>query len=399
MVITFVSNYLNHHQLPFSKAMYAMEDVDYTFLQTEEMELERKNMGWSFDPEEYPFFKEYYKDPDRFAKLIMDSDVVIFGGTDDENYIMPRLEAGKFVIRYSERIYKDGQWKFISPRGLIKKYHDHVRFKENVYLLCSGAYVASDFSLIHAYKDRMLTWGYFPEFIEYGESTLDDKRIDNNKVNILWCGRQIDWKHPEYVLELAIALKKKAYDVHITMVGDGEMNASLKDVADELELDEMLTFKPFIEPEKVRDEMLMADIFLFTSDYHEGWGAVLNEAMNSGCAVVASSGIGAVPYLVQHNINGMVYRNGDLEEMINCVMQLIYKSEHRRELGLNAYRTIRDRWNAFEAADRLMKFIRGLQDGEANICEDGGPVCVAPNLPPKLGYEYTHMHEYMEEDN
>lgn len=397
MVITFVSNYLNHHQLPFSKAMYAMEDVEYTFLQTEEMELERKNMGWSFSPDEYPFFKEYYKEPEKYAKLIMDSDVVIFGGTDNENYIMPRLEAGKFVIRYSERIYKDGQWKFISPRGLIKKYHDHVRFKENVYLLCSGAYVASDFSLIHAYKNRMLTWGYFPKLIEYDESKLHSERISNSKVNILWCGRQIDWKHPEYVLELALALHKKAYDVNITMIGDGPMNSSLKDIAEELGLINMLTFKPFMNPKDIREEMRKADIYLFTSDYREGWGAVLNEAMNSGCAVVASSGIGAVPYLVQHGINGMVYRNGDLYEMINCVMQLIYKEETRREMGAEAYRTIRDKWNANEAAKRLMNFIRGIEKGEAVISEDGGPVCVAPNLPPKLGYEYAHLHDYEEE--
>jgi len=398
LVITFVSNYLNHHQLPFSKAMAAMEDVEYYFIQTEEMEAERKNMGWGFDPSSISFFREYAKAPEESAKLIMDSDVVIFGGTDDESYIMPRLEAGKLVIRYSERIYKDGQWKFISPRGLIKKYHDHIRFKHNVYLLCSGAYVASDFSLIHAYKNKMLTWGYFPEFIEYDESEILKHKHENKDINILWCGRQIDWKHPEYVIELAHSLKQKNFDVSITIIGDGQMNSSIKSVSVELGLDNIIAFKGFMEPPKVREEMLNADIFLFTSDFHEGWGAVLNEAMNSGCAVVCGSGIGAVPYLVQHNFNGMVYRDGNLDEMINCVMQLIYKKQIRRKMGLEAYRTIHDKWNAGEAANRLMKFIRGLQKGEIDVCDDGGPVCAAPNLPPKLGYEYTHISEFLEDE-
>ena len=34
--------------------------------------------------------------------------------------------------------------------------------------------------------------------------------------------------------------------------------------------------------------MEKADIFLFTSDRREGWGAVANEAMNSACALVVS---------------------------------------------------------------------------------------------------------------
>ena len=52
-------------------------------------------------------------------------------------------------------------------------------------------------------------------------------------------------------------------------------------------------------------------IFLFTSDRQEGWGAVLNEAMNSGCAVVASHLIGAVPFLKKKKKNGLVYSSGD----------------------------------------------------------------------------------------
>ncbi|MDE6589178.1 MAG: phosphoribosylamine--glycine ligase [Oscillospiraceae bacterium] len=53
----------------------------------------------------------------------MDCDMVLFGGTDEESYITPRLVSGRPVMRYSERLYKTGQWKAVSPRGLMKKYH------------------------------------------------------------------------------------------------------------------------------------------------------------------------------------------------------------------------------------------------------------------------------------
>ena len=49
--------------------------------------------------------------------------------------------------------------------------------------------------------------------------------------------------------------------------------------------------------------MEKSEIFLFTSDKGEGWGAVLNESMNSACAVVASHAIGSVPFLLKDGEN------------------------------------------------------------------------------------------------
>ena len=42
-----------------------------------------------------------------------------------------------------------------------------------------------------------------------------------------------------------------------------------------------------------------SEIYLVTSDRKEGWGAVVNEAMNSGCAVVADHMIGAAPWMIR----------------------------------------------------------------------------------------------------
>ena len=46
----------------------------------------------------------------------------------------------------------------------------------------------------------------------------------------------------------------------------------------------------------------------------EGWGAVLNEAMNSGCACIASHAIGSAGFLIEHGENGFVYRDGDMDD-------------------------------------------------------------------------------------
>ena len=124
MKVTMISNYINHHQIPVSDEFYKRLGEDYHFIQTEPMEEERVKMGWGDEVKELPYLLCYYEQPKKCEKLILESDVVIFGGVEDESYISPRLKKGLFTIRYSERIYKEGQWKRVSPRGLLKKYKD-----------------------------------------------------------------------------------------------------------------------------------------------------------------------------------------------------------------------------------------------------------------------------------
>ena len=113
MRVTFVSNYINHHQIPISTVLYEKWGKDYHFIQTEPMEEERIKQGWNPETDALPYLLHYDKQEQLCKDLILESDVVIFGGTDEESYISERLEQKKIVIRYSERLYREGQWKAI----------------------------------------------------------------------------------------------------------------------------------------------------------------------------------------------------------------------------------------------------------------------------------------------
>ena len=45
MKVVFVSNYLNHHQIPFCNALSKQKDIDLTFIQMEMMERERVSLS------------------------------------------------------------------------------------------------------------------------------------------------------------------------------------------------------------------------------------------------------------------------------------------------------------------------------------------------------------------
>ncbi len=403
MRITFVSNYINHHQIPFCDAMNRLAEQAgdcFVFVQTMPMEQERIRMGWQLAqmPE---YVHCFYEEEDLCRKWILDSEVVLFGGCDDESYIGERLRRRRPIIRISERLYKTGQWKAVSPRGLRKKYMDHTRYrKAPVYLLCAGGYVPSDFHLIRAYAGRMFCWGYFPETRHYEpESLLEGKgyREENGDrvPYLLWAGRMIDWKHPELALETAAYLKAQGLSFHMDVIGGGDMEDAMRELWRRYGLEKQVSFLGFQTPQQVRGYMERADIQLFTSDRQEGWGAVANEAMNSGCALVADHMIGAVPYLIRHGENGMVYRDGDRQELFCRAAELVRDPALRRRLGLAAYRTITERWNAEGAAERMRALCRELLLVDpAKWCSEEPPVGAlspcdpTPVIPERKMFSY-----------
>ncbi len=365
--VVFVSNYINHHQIPFCNAMDKLLEGGFTFIQTEPMEEERVRMGWHA-ARRPSYVHCYYEEEDYCRGLIAGCDILLFGGTDDESYAVQRLKLGRPVIRVSERLYKTGQWKAVSPRGLIRKYQDHTRYRRGpVYLLCAGAYVASDFRIIGAYPGKKYCWGYFPETRRYdAEALLAGKGWgEDRRPCLLWAARMIDWKHPELALETAAYLKERKLSFHMNIIGDGELRPRMEETAKRLGLEDWVTFLGYREPEEVREYMEKADIFLFTSDRQEGWGAVANEAMNSGCALVANEMIGAVPYLVNSGENGLVYQDGRPEQLFSLTERLVKDKILCRNLGKNAYETITQCWNAENAAENLMKLIRCILNGTA----------------------------------
>ncbi|MBQ9991307.1 MAG: glycosyltransferase family 4 protein [Lachnospiraceae bacterium] len=384
MKITMISNYINHHQIPFSQALYERLGEGYRFIQTEPMEKERIAMGWGLEAERLPYMVFMEKNPEYVRELIAESDVLLLGWNNCEELFTSRLGSNKLTIRISERLYREGQWKAISPRGLVQKYKEHIRYRNNpVYLLCNGACVASDFSLIKAYPGKKFKFGYFPETKSYSLEELrknhDWGEVPGEKeLQLIWAGRFLPLKHPEFALRLADELKQKGYSFHLHMIGGGELEEELKAYVQKAGLQNTVTFYGFLPPEEVRLRMENCHIHLFTSNHLEGWGAVVNEAMNSGCTVVGSSRAGAVPFLIRPGENGLVYEKDDFHEFVRRVEYLFDHPQEGSRMGLAAYQTIAGEWNAETAAGRLLDFYEQWKAGKITPPKSG-PFSVAEN--------------------
>lgn len=383
MDLVFVSNYINHHQIPVSKALLQLCEADggnYRFIQTEPMEQERIDMGWAKSVTELSFVHMYWEEKEQCQKWIDEADVVIFGGVEEESYIQTRLMQNKPIWRYSERLYKTGRYRFVSPRGLRKKFHDHTRHNgRRMYLLCSGAYVAGDFNLVLSYLGKKRKYGYFPAFRPYDTEELmaGKSSAAEGFVSLVWAARMIDWKHPEMPIHVAKELKDRGCSFRLIMIGGGTMEQEIHQLAESLGVTDVVDFKGFLSPEETRTHMEKADIYLTTSDQKEGWGAVINEAMNSGCAVIANRAMGAAPYLIENTNNGFLYRGQRTETVADLAELLIRDPEKRKSMAQAAYDTVSELWNQQVAAERLYACMKAELQGETLPVYEKGPLSPA----------------------
>ena len=377
MKIVFVSNYYNHHQSTLSEALHQQTGGNYRFVATSEMRQERRDLGYGMDavPD---YVLHAHRGDWALAEQTIDSADAVIAGSAPEELVMPRIREGKLTFRYTERLLKKkGGFQQWLKWWLVL--HRRNPARKPIYLLCAGGYVAADYAQFGMFRERTYQWGYFPKAVEYpsAEHLLGMKQ----KNEILWAGRLIDWKHPEHALAVAKGLKAAGIQFRLNIIGSGVMEGELQQQIQDEGLEDCVFLLGSMKPEAVRAHMGRASIFIATSDRQEGWGAVINEAMNSGCAVVASHAMGAAVTMIESGKNGLMYRSGDVDMLLQQVMNLLKEDETRASMGAKAYESIINLWNAEVAAKRLCSLTERILAGEKwPVLYESGPCSPAKIL-------------------
>jgi glycosyltransferase involved in cell wall biosynthesis len=371
MKITLYSNYLNHLQTSFCDEMYKQLGDDFIFISTEKLPIDRLSSGYE-DCSHYPYNINSFESEVNYNKALqlgIDSDIVIIGSA-PEIFVKERIKNNKHTFRYSERILKQ-RWRLFDPRLIKSLFFRHTLHRnKNIYMLCASAFMASDLDLVFSYPNKRFKWGYFTNVELLNIENIIEQR-SKSQIEIIWTGRFLDWKHPELAIQLAYELKKKGYSFKLNMIGDGEQVCLIQKLIKKLNVSDCVTVLGSMSNKEVRHLMQKSNIFIFTSDRNEGWGAVLNEAMSSGCAVIASNTIGSVPYLIQHKKNGLVFKSESLSSLLKQTEILIKGASFRNKLSINAYYTMVNEWNPQKAATKLLSLSLSILEGNKVTFEKG----------------------------
>lgn len=251
-------------------------------------------------------------------------------------------------------------------------------------MLCASGYGTNDFYKIKRYINKTYKWGYFPETRLYDINNFIIKKFNESdkKIKIIWAGRFLKCKHPEQVIKLAKRLKKDGYSFEIKMLGTGKLFNKIKKKIEKLNLKKEIKLLGPIKSNKVRDYMEEAHLFLCTSDKKEGWGAVINEGLNSGCVCIANRNIGAVPFLIKNGENGYMYKN--FKEMYLTIKKVIENKKLQKKLGFEGYKTIKETWNSKIATNNILKLFKSIIEGKETNIKEGPASKASPIIIKKM---------------
>lgn len=372
------TNTYNPHMAPLADALHALIGKEFYFIAIETLDVERLKLGWC--DKQVDYVKYYTDEPELCQNLIDFADIVYFGANPHMfKYVKPRIYSNKITFFHMERILKHGLLQFFHPK--YTKYYIEQRIKpsylKNVYFLACSYYLEGDLKAIGACTERVLRFGYFPALYTYDVDQILKNRKITGELKILCGGRLLKLKHIDNIIQAFSAVKCSLIEhrLFLQIIGNGPEEEKLKDMVKKLQIENDVKFLGSLTPDRVREVMVESDIFIAASDKREGWGAVINEAMNSGCAVIASKEMGSVPSLVKDGYNGFVFQSRNRCELEHKMAMLCKDDDLRKRISLNAYYTILEEWNPNVASNRLLSLIQAIL--ENRLCEfENGPLSI-----------------------
>lgn len=367
---------MNHHVKPIADELFETLGNSFIFVETARVRSENSLKGSEISdflntPYLYSFYNNSYNliSENKLITLLEECDVVIQGDTSDR-YIKANLKKNKLIFRISEHILKGSKLDFLR---VVKYFIRNWKLRnKKAYLLCASSYTASDMIKASSFKGKTYKWGYFPTIFNEEVQYFSEKIC-----TILWVGRMIDWKHPEYILHTARILHSENISAVINVIGEGELFDDIRKEIGLAGLNQYVNFKGKLNSNQVQHEMKAADVFIFTSDRAEGWGAVLNESMGNACIPIASTLAGSTNYLVQNNVNGFIY-DGSLDSFSDTLkIVLSLPGDRVKSIKKAAYNTIKDEWTSKVAVRRLIDFINSIDSVKQSTLYCKGPMSKA----------------------
>jgi glycosyltransferase involved in cell wall biosynthesis len=142
-------------------------------------------------------------------------------------------------------------------------------------------------------------------------------------------GALVGHKGQRHLLDAMPLVMREVPDVHLVILGEGELRTPLERQVKELHLERTVRMPGFRE--EVLSLMKSADLFVMSS-VTEGLGSAVLDAMAMGLAVVGTRA-GGIPEAVVDGETGLLVPPADPESLARAIVRLLKDPEERRRYG------------------------------------------------------------------
>lgn len=163
---------------------------------------------------------------------------------------------------------------------------------------------------------------------ERSEQLLQRLNLPLDRPIVLHVNRLYYEKRIDVLLDAAAKMKSNG---HIALVGDGPLEAELRQQVERLNLRDRVSFLGFLRDADVLALRRSSDLFVIPSE-SELQSLSTMEAMACGLPVVAANSY-ALPELVHHGENGYLFQPSNSDELANYIDKLLGDHVQRTQMG------------------------------------------------------------------
>lgn len=161
-----------------------------------------------------------------------------------------------------------------------------------------------------------------------------------NKFILLFIGRLTDKKGVEYLIESLYEVIQYDANIHLLICGNGPLHEILLDKADNLVLNNFVSFLGYITEKEKIELLSIADVLVVPSivldnGETEGMPVVVLEGMAAGLPIIASD-VSGVRDVIQTNFNGLLVQARNSHQIAMAILMLMKDPVLREKLGNEA---------------------------------------------------------------
>ncbi|MEO0190024.1 MAG: glycosyltransferase family 4 protein, partial [candidate division WOR-3 bacterium] len=180
---------------------------------------------------------------------------------------------------------------------------------------------------------------------------------------ILFVGRHVERKGVHILIE-AFKLIHKEIPHNLIIVGDGPERKNWEKMSLDYGLSDRIKFTGWVSKEDLHNYYRTCSFFVLPAIYDkhgdtEGLGVVMIEAMGYSKPVIASN-VGGITDVVINGHNGILVKDNDPKELAKAIKELTHNRELYKKLGMNAKKTIDERFNW----DKIVSKLIGLYEAD-----------------------------------
>lgn len=190
--------------------------------------------------------------------------------------------------------------------------------------------------------------------VRSGPAAGDDDDPEEHRPMVLFLGRLVFQKGPDYFVEAAMRVVEHRPDVLFVVAGEGDMKGQLMQRVASLGLGRNILFTGWIAPDDTRRLFAAADLFVMPS-VSEPFGIAALEAIDSGVPVIISRGSG-----VREVVRTMLEVDfWDVEGLAAMILSVLTYHPLRRELEEAGHEEL-GRWSWDDAGAKVGELYRRL---------------------------------------